>query len=590
MTQKIFILLMINFTISLLFPYSSRAQGIEIPSGGTLTANGTAFISIENGDLVNNGSYIKGTETIIMSGNIAKSISGSSNTDMNNLSIVNTGGITTQLNLLIANNLTIASGCKFNIESDKDVTITSNLINNSGSEGGLSINSTVTGTGSLIHNSNDVPASVKRYIDGTASAWHFLSSPVSNQNINGDWKPSGTYGDGTGYDLYVWDEAHSCWIYNLNTTVMPTWSNVHPQTDFVPGRGYLYSVQETTPTKQFAGNLGNGTITNDLTIDATGGYKGFSLIGNPYPSSIDWKIETGFNREMLYQNGGGYDIWTWSSTADNYGVYNSADTDDNGTNNVSRYIAPMQAFFVHANSAGSFEFNNQARVHNGASRWMKVRAEKNVNNNVRLTVNLETGKGSDEVKLNFGFTANENGAKKMFSNVLSAPSLFLPVGNQPCSIRYLTDTIENRTIPLSFKAGINGNYTLKCVYDESVLGTIYLEDNLTGTMTNFRDFTQYGFAATKNDTPERFTLHFGSIEQTGNDINARVYVASQSLIIDMEGLKGEYEARIMDISGRQINQSSIIGGQRIAYPLKIRAVYLVNIQSKTAKKIYKVVF
>jgi len=566
------------------------AQGIIIPSGSNFTANGLVFISITNGDFINNGTYIKGAETITMLGNNAKTISGNSNTDLNNLLITNTGGITTQLSLLTANNLTIALGSKFNIESTKDVTVTQTLTNNSGSSSGLNINSTAEGTGSLIHNSNNVLATVKRYIEGTASTLHFLSAPVLNQNIDEEWKIYGTNGDGTGYELYVWDELNSCWVYNLNTTVMPTWPTVHPQSNFVAGRGYLYSVNGTTPTKQFDGILGNGSITNSLTVYAAGAYKGFSLIGNPYPSSIDWKVEAGFSRSMLSQNGGGSDIWIWSPTTDNYGVYNSADTDDNGTNNVSRYIAPMQAFFVRAISAGSLELNNLARVHNDSNGRAKVRLENNINSLAKVTVNYVSGKGSDEVKLNFGYAVNENGAEKLFSTVTSAPSLFLPVGNQLCSIRYLTDTIENNTVPLSFKAGTNSNYSIKCTYDESTLGMIYLEDKLTGAIHNFSALGQYTFAATKSDAPERFVLHFGSIEQASNTINAKVSIVSKSLIIDLEGLEGNYKARIMDVSGRQIKQLSLIGGQRIAYPLTVRAVYLVDLRSETAKRVFKIVF
>jgi hypothetical protein len=38
---------------------------------------------------------------------------------------------------------------------------------------------------------------------------------------------------------------------------------------------------------------------------------GFNLIGNPYPSSIDWKSGTGWLRTDLVVSGGGYDMWIW---------------------------------------------------------------------------------------------------------------------------------------------------------------------------------------------------------------------------------------------------------------------------------------
>src|SRR4030043_1680138 len=212
-------------------------QQIKINSGAYFKNNGTAYILINNADLVNNGTFAKGTETVTFSGNTANTITGNS-TDIYNLSITNTGGITTQVNLFTVNTLTIASGSKFTIDPSKSVTVTGTLTNSEGNTG-LVMQSDATGTASLIHNTDSVPATVNRYISGSAEAWHFISSPVSAQGISGEWIPSGTYGNGTGYDLYVWDEASSCWIYKLNTTTPINWNTVHPGSDFMTGCGYL---------------------------------------------------------------------------------------------------------------------------------------------------------------------------------------------------------------------------------------------------------------------------------------------------------------------------------------------------------------
>jgi len=82
-------------------------QQVVINSGAYLNNSGTAYIRINNGGLVNNGTYTKATETVTFSGSTANTISGSS-TDIYNLSITNTGGITTQVALLTTNNLTVA--------------------------------------------------------------------------------------------------------------------------------------------------------------------------------------------------------------------------------------------------------------------------------------------------------------------------------------------------------------------------------------------------------------------------------------------------------------------------------------------------
>jgi hypothetical protein len=581
----------------------------SIPSGAfynndvfNLTVNNAANVALSGTlNLMNTLTATSGrldaytnTPTFVYAGTSAQSIGNQFLLDKaTNLTINNAAGVTVNSAFTVDNSLTINNAKLLSIAEQKQLNVLGTITNNAGTSG-LVIMSSASGTGSLINYTDNVPATVNRYIDGIdgiAAAWHFLSAPVSNQTISGTWKPGGTYGDGTGYDLYVWDEPNSCWIYNLNTTVAPTWATVHPSASFVAGRGYLYAVQAATPTKQFVGNLNNGTINYALTKDATGINNGFNLIGNPYPSSIDWKMDGGFTRGMLLLSGTGYDIWTWSTTANNYGVYNSADAGDIGTNNVSRYIAPMQGFFVRANTAGTFSFNNLARVHTGASDWMKVMNKNAIQKVVRVMVQSLDGKGSDEVRINFGYDANENGAQKMFSSVNTAPNLFLPTANQLCSVRYLTDTLQNHETELNFKAGIAGNYMLECSTDLLTTGTIYLEDKLTKTIQDMSISNQYMFSATPADMVSRFILHYGlsKISTTTANFEAKIYSANSSVIIDLSGMSGDYEVRLTDISGQQLGIVNIKGGQKQLFESLPGSVYFVNIRSAAAVKAYKVV-
>jgi hypothetical protein len=131
------------------------------------------------------------------------------------------------------------------------------------------LQSSTSGTASLLHETDDVPATVERMITGAAEDWHFLSSPVADETISGDWLPTGTYGNGTGYDMYLWNEPSNCWIYQHDSTSTVNWTTAHPSANFVAGKGYLYSIQATTPTKEFVGNLNNDDVTYALTIDGS---------------------------------------------------------------------------------------------------------------------------------------------------------------------------------------------------------------------------------------------------------------------------------------------------------------------------------
>ena len=492
----------------------------------------------------------------------------------------------------------IDSGAVVTIESGGNLTLASTLENNADTTG-LVIHSTADGMGSLIHNTDDVPGTVYRYIGDNAEDWHFLASPVEEQTIadTSNWTPAGSYGDDTGYDLYVWDEPTSCWIYDQNTSVSPTWNEVHPTAHFVQGRGYLYALQDSDVVKTFTGNLGNGTVSYSVTADGTAGttedYKGFNLIGNPYPSSIDWTDDDGYSRSMLPLDGSGYDVWIWSTENNNYGVFNSAGS--SGTNGVTQYIAPSEGFFILAENGGTFDFNNDARVNANSGAWVKSAVAGSERIEVSVQAKSTEGYGGDEVLLDLGNTANTGGALKLFSQVETAPGLYLPLEDEYYTTRHLTDTVENKTIELGFKAGCEGDYTLTCSYDPSDLSTIYLKDNLTGTIHNFGEEDAYSFSASSGNTASRFVLYFNTCPETlsaEEEINAKVYVSSGNLVIDLSEAShdDEYNMRTCNITGRVIYREPLTGGSLNTYPLPARGVYMISLQSGAVRERYKVVY
>jgi hypothetical protein len=290
----------------------------------------------------------------------------------------------------------------------------------------------------------------------------------------------------------------------------------------------------------------------------------------------------------LSLNGGGYYIWTWSTTANNYGVYNSADADGIGTNNVTQYIAPMQAFYVQAASAGTFTFQNAGRVHDGASVWLKSSQLNSAGQNVRLSV--VSPAGSDEIKFGFGYAANESGARKLFSPVLTAPSLYMNCGGTGYTIRYLTDTIANKYVPVNFKAGEAGTYTLKCNYDPSTLGTIFLEDRQTGAIFDFSNGESYTYLASVTDSPERFVLHFGAVTQVGTDVHPNVWISAGVLHVYLENMIGDYTVRVSDLQGRLVMTKKMSGSEQSSVSLFGRGVYLLNVEGKDKSQAIKVVY
>ena len=267
-------------------------------------------------------------------------------------------------------------------------------------------------------------------------------------------------------------------------------------------------------------------------------------------------------------------MWIWNNGANNYGVQNSAT--EIGTNGVTRYIAPMQGFFVRAQNDGKLLFGNSSRVHDGAGGWFKKNAGSNGNNIVSVTVNSEAGLGSDEVKILFGSKQNEAGAEKLFSHVLSAPSLFLPFLQENLSVRYLTDAAENPLVPIMFKPGMDGDYVLSCNFDLTQFETVILEDSQLHKIQDMKAKNVYAFKSSKTDDQSRFILHFAAIENPGNiELPASVYKEGDQMIVDLTMISQETEIMVYDFIGRLLLQKKLQGETRHSISVNTKSQLLI---------------
>jgi hypothetical protein len=464
--------------------------------------------------------------------------------------------------VVVVNNLNIQPNADITINHNGSLTVTGS-INNMSDASGLSIISNENGTGSLIHNNNGVQATFQRYVSGFPEAWHMLSSPMTSQPITGSFTPAGTYGDGTGYDFYTWYEPDTAWVYLLNSSIAPTWLTANGSNDFVPGRGYLVSYQDTNPTLAFEGTLNNGLINIALTKSpGDTNLFGTNLVGNPYPSSIDWKAVSGWDRSVLNLSGGGYDIWIWNDEASNYGVYNSASGIDIGTLGVTRFIAPTQGFFVSAQQNGNLVLNNDTRAHNGADNWLKTTSQ--TTKKITISVTSDMNIGSDEIMVEFGVRSASAGTKKKFSFVNTAPSLYVTHKKQHFSSRLLSNPESNPVLPLSFKAGKSGFYTLAANYDRYFFEFLLLEDTKTGMKYDLLNEPHLTFEAHTQDAPQRFILHLkeGNFANPHDKLPVRLYTHKGSLYLDLRLTEQRdiFEMEFFDVMGRLIKRQTIGGG------------------------------
>ncbi len=390
------------------------------------------------------------------------------------------------------NNLTIAPKGELTINAAKDL-----LVN-----GALTLQSDATGTASLVELGTLVANSniVQRYIPNDNS-WHFLSSPVASQPIIGQFAPSSCNID---FDFYKWDETVDMnsgfpWV-NLRQDA--TTYNSGFETHFAVGKGYLvaYSPSYTgSATHNFTGNLNSGD--KSIAVSITGNT--YNLIGNPYVSAIDWDASAYTNRDSYLANTNPT-IWIWNGTLGNYGSYTNG---IGGTLNATNIIAPHQGFFVNSLASGSFTIPNSARVHPGSQNFLKSTPADLIRLKVSSTINTY----SDEIIVNFNSNATANeGVAKWFSLLAEAPSLYTVKNAKNLSINTLTAITNNLEVPVSFNAGINGNYTLKASELSSFTSHpyIYLKDLKTNTLQDLNQNAVYAFTGLTTDNPNRFQLVF----------------------------------------------------------------------------------
>jgi len=517
----------LSLSILILATYTAKSQGIEITSGGNITVSGNANIFINNGDFVNNGTYTKGTETLTFSGTSAKSITGN-NLDLYNVSVTNTGGVTSQLGLLTANNLTVESGSKFNIAPAKNVTVSNILANNAGSSG-LIIKSDASGTGSLIQTTGSVAATCERYLTG--GVWNFIFSPLNNVN--------GNILTGSSEYLYSYTESAPDYWNSTDNFGVSGWGDESSANPISTSKGYIHQSSANNIYSLTGGNIDDGssskvfnlsyTKSADGNVNANGVTKawyefdGWNLIGNPFTSAVDWSTVTksGIENFVYYFDGTNYQC-LGTSNYDQGLTINST----NESGGATQYIPANQGVFVKVDkdpsSAGtpyithsaSVTFKASDRTHNTQAFWK--------NNNViipnKINLKIEQNGFTDETIIRTlptesGVTENHDGnydAYKMFSWDKTKPQLYSLSSNlfDEFAVNSFPEFTSNKSVDLGIYIGEAGNYSINVTDFSFTNVRVYLEDKTSNNFIDFISNPNYQFYSELGTFTNRFVLHF----------------------------------------------------------------------------------
>ena len=401
-------------------------------------------------------------------------------------------------------------------------------------ENALVVDSDINGTGSLIHNDDNVVAKVNCHLDNSSvtrnwnADWHFISSPVSSQTIE-SFIPTEE-----NYDFYSWSEFNSTWYNQKKDDSQTNEFYTDNGLNFNIGRGYLVAY-ENEGYRKFSGTLNNGDVTFPISCSTDGEYvverfTGFNLVGNPYPSYIDWEAE-GWTRDNLQLQ----TIWIYDDDVNNYITYTLGGV---ATNGGSQYIAPCQAFFVKAASAGNFIMTNDIRTNEKSS------FRKNDNENI-FKIKVNGALGQDEIAVVKG---DNDDVIKMFSLNDDAPSLYINKGVGSYSVVYIDD---EESLPLNFEGGFAG-YTIRLSECGDSFDAIILEDKLTGEKVNLQT-ESYTFIHSGNSNAERFVLKIAQSSQPEAQSNF-AYINNGEIIIN--DINGDAQIEIYDLMGRRVYENA----------------------------------
>ena len=274
---------------------------------GNFTANGD--IDTDEGQISFSGSIPQ-----TFTAGVTQTIDNMSTTNATN---VNMAGRKVEL----INTLTVQNGV---FETNDSLTLVSNA-------SGTARIAEITGGGSITGE-----IEMQRYIDAGETYWRFFSSAVQGATIadyQGDFVTSGyvgsdfpsfpftsvyTYIEGTGYAAV----ANANQVINQGQGVM-VWSG-----DTITG---------TDPfVVDYRGVPNQGDINMPVTFSNTDGW---NLLGNPYPSTINWDLVTGADRQNIANA-----IYILNPDTEQYATYINGASANGGSN----LIPSQQAFWVGA--------------------------------------------------------------------------------------------------------------------------------------------------------------------------------------------------------------------------------------------------
>ena len=561
----------------LLLNYSGSAQGLTISSGTILLA--TAGNMVLEGNVTNNGSWINQASTIIFSGN-TQLVNGTTPISYNNI-VVDPGSTTT----ITTPGQTLGGIllCNGTFNADGHLTLLSSLSQTALIDG--------SGTGEVNGN-----VTIQRYLT-SGFGYKYLSSPFQAATVS-------EFSD----DMKLEDPFPAFYRYDESRTTSGWVTYIDPAGALNPVEGYAVNFGETESPLIFniTGVVNNGSLSATLYNHNNTYSQGFNLIGNPYPSPIDWDAPSGWTKinidNAIY--------YFETSTTDQYGGTYVTYADGVSSNGMATNLIPsMQGFFVHVSDGswpvtGTLAMNNSVRITDLTHPLTK--SDNDSRSLIRLTAEFSDDTVSvDPVVIYFDEKATNEfdgqlDALKLMNTDFMVPNLYA-IGSDGAkfsisALPIISDTLLR--VPLGLNLNRDGNVIFKISTLEGNLGDmeIYFSDIVTGIKQNLLNDEQYEVNLDYGQYENRFFLDFRNIltgipEYPIKDDLFKIYCSHGILKLEINTLAGaDGTLMITNLTGQVLVVKNYFEpGYYELNPGLINGIYIVSFSSgkkRSSQKIF----
>ncbi len=559
---------------SLQIATSSFGQGLIIPSGAYVVATNSNIVVCKN--WVNNGTFAQNGGVVLFNKAGAQTISGSSATAFDNLTI-GTGSVTTisaagqgVKGILLCND-TLNAGGNLTLLSTSAQTA---LING-------------TGTGQVLGN-----VKMQRYLD-SSFGYRIISSPFQVATIGQLSAHVDLGATFTRFYKYNEDVAYSGWI--RDTVSGDTLQPMH-------GYSANFGAAFSNTTFSLNGVVSNGTVSYTLYNHNNPYTLGYNLVSNPYPSPIDWTASTGWTKTNI-DNAIYY--FHHGDTNQYYGSYSSYIGGISSDGVAGNIIPAMQGFFVHVTDGsypvtGTLACTNAVRTTNLSPYFHKPTGSGG-RPLIRIDAGFANGTYSDPTVVYFDDRATpafdrDFDALKLMNTDASTPSLYsVSQDNNNMSIQALPELADSsaNVIPLGINTENDGEIVFKVRGIESVPEGmhIYFLDAKTGTVQDLQSAPRYGQYLDKGKYENRFFLMYTYREQAAipgfsNDLTA--YASGYDLYVYL--LCGTGDLFVTNMLGQVVLKSTLTGNGyhkvRCPFAAGIYVATLFSTMGKQSKKVF----